>query len=264
MCLLGEDMTAGVLYGREQTLATLRAWLDQGEVVVVYGRVGVGKSSVLRAVERWTHERGRPCAFATRTASLADFTEALGRAYPSVPRGPTQRLWRGRLRMAAERRPGVLLFDDLGHTAAAFKGAVQSVRGIGLGIALAADVDQPRDRDRIRRLGLSYREMELRPLHGSSIRALMESLLETRMLPFVLAPADFRLLAAATDGLPGRAVDFAGALVDPDAWRGGRPRIDWLRTGSIIRAAERYRRPVPADAPAILDAVVRRGGRGSR
>jgi energy-coupling factor transporter ATP-binding protein EcfA2 len=234
-------MTAQTLLGREQSLATLGAWLDDGEVVVLYGPVGVGKSALLRALERRARQRERPCGLAIRTASLADFTQALGRAYPSVAPAATQRQWRGRLRIAAERAPGVLLLDDLGRTGTAFKGALKAVRGMGLGIALAADVDQPRDRDRVRGLALSHREMELTPLHGSSIRALLGSLLTARSLPFALGREEFQALVTATEGLPGRAVDFADALLDPNSWRGGRPRVDWLRTGSVIRAAEHYR-----------------------
>lgn len=244
-----------VLYGRAESLAALGEWLHAGEVVLVYGRVGVGKTALLRAIERRERERRRPCAFASRTVSLADFTRTLGRAYPSVPRAATQRQWRGRVRAAAEAHPGVLLFDDLGHTGTAFKGALKSIRGIGVGIALAADVDQPRDRDRVRGLGLSYREMELEPLHGSSIRALIRSLLETRPLPFALGADSLRALVAATEGLAGRAVEFADALVDPRAWSGGRPRIEWLRTGSLMRVAERYRRSLAVDTSATPMAV---------
>lgn len=252
-------MNPPTLYGREQPLTMLCALLDAGEVVLVYGPIGVGKSALLRAVERSMRQRGRACGFATCTRSLADFTATLGRAYPAVSRGSTMRAWRGRLRLAAERVPGVLLLDDLGDTGAAFKGAIKSVRGIGVGIALAADVDQPRERERVRALGLTHRELELAPLHGSSMRAVLQSLLQTRALPFTLGPDEFRALVAATDGLPGRAVDFANALVDPNSWSGGRPRVEWLRTGSVIRAAERYRRPLPGDVLPTGDALARRG-----
>jgi hypothetical protein len=137
--------------------------------------------------------------------------------------------------------PGVLLFDDLGRTGSAFKGALKSVRGTGLGIALAADVDHPRDHERVRALGLSHYEIELCPLHGNSARALLERLLEQRTLPGTLTAEHIRALVAATEGLPGRAVDFADALVHSEAWSAGRPRVGWLRTGAAIRAAERYR-----------------------
>jgi len=234
----------GPLLGREQDLAKLDALVRAGNVVVLYGPVGVGKTVLLHALARRARQRGIPCGLVRRTAALSDFTQALMHAYPRVATEGTQRQLRGRLRMAVERRPGLLLFDDLGRTGTAFKGAIRSVRGTGLGVLFAADVDEPRDHDRIRALGLSFHEIELRPLHGNSMRALLQSLLDDRVLAGTVTPEHLRALVAATNGLPGRAVDFADALVDAAAWRGGAPRIEWLRTGAVIRAAERYRQPV--------------------
>jgi hypothetical protein len=148
--------------------------------------------------------------------------------------------------MAVEARPGVLLFDNLGRTGTAFKGALKSVLGTGLGVVLAADVDQARDHDRLRALGLSHYEIELRPLHGNSMRTLLQALLQARALAGDVTSDHLRALVAATDGLPGRAVEFADQLVDPRAWHAGSPRVEWLRTGSVIRAAERYRESLEA------------------
>jgi hypothetical protein len=229
------------LVGRASELAKIGGLLDDGLVVVLYGRVGAGKSALLRALARRTRQNGKPCALTTRTVSLADFTEALAHAYPGVPTHGSQRQLRGRLRMAVESRPAVLFFDDLGRTGTAFKGAIKSLRGTGLGMLLAADVDHPRDHERLRAMGLSHYELELSPLHGHSMRALLRALVERRPLPRPLSPDHMRALVAAAEGLPGRAVDFADALVSPDSWRAGNPRVDWLRSGSAIRAAERYR-----------------------
>lgn len=234
------------LIGRDQDLARLDSLIRDGSVVVLYGPVGVGKSAVLHALARRARQRGLPCGLAARTVSLSDFTQALARAYPRVPAEGTQRQLRGRLRMAVEARPGVLLFDNLGQTGTAFKGVVKSVRGTGLGLLFAADVDQPRDHERLRALGLSHYEIELRPLHGNSMRALLQALFERRTIAGTLTPEQLRALVAATDGLPGRAVEFAEALVDPAAWSGGNPRVDWLRTESVIRAGERYRQGMEA------------------
>lgn len=229
------------LLGREEELAKLGELMRGGQSVVLYGRVGVGKSALLRALAQRTRKEGRPCALVTRTTSLGDFTRALAHAYPGVATDGTQRQLRGRLRRAVESRPAVLLFDGLGQTGSAFKGALKSVRGTGLGVVLAADVDQPRDRERVRALGLSHHELEIRALHGNSMRALLQTLLERRRPAHSLAAAHMRALVAATEGLPGRAVDFAEALADPRSWAADQPRVDWLRTGAAIRAAEHYR-----------------------
>jgi hypothetical protein len=232
------------LVGREEALRTLGARLDQGLVVVLFGPVGVGKSALLRALQRRARRLGRPCGLVPRTDGLRDFTEVLARAYPAVAASATRRQTRSRLRLAAEARPGVLLLDHLGQIGNAFKGAIKSIRGTGIGVLLAADVDHPRDHDRVRALGLSHYEIPLRPLHASSMRALLRSLLDERTLPFALMPEHLRALVAATEGLPGRAVDFAEALVDPASWSRATPRTEWLRTGAAIRAAEHYRHAV--------------------
>lgn len=229
------------LLGREHELSHIGALLDRGLVVVVYGRVGVGKSTLLRALARRARQVGRPCALAARTLSLSDFTKALARAYPRVSTSGPQRHIRGRLRMAMEKQPGVLLFDDLGQTGTAFKGAIRSVRGTGLGVVLAADADHPRDHERIRALALSHYEIELRPLHGNSMRALLDRLVAHHTLAGTLTADHLRDLVAATEGLPGRAIEFAEALTRPESWSAGRPRIDWLRASAAIRASERYR-----------------------
>jgi energy-coupling factor transporter ATP-binding protein EcfA2 len=232
------------LLGREQDLARLDALVRCGSVVVLYGPIGVGKTTLLHALAGRARQRGAPCAIVPFASALADFTHALARAYPRVANEGTQRQLRARLRKAIESRPGVLLFDDLRRTGTAFKGAIRTVRGTGLGIVFAADVDHPRDHARLRALSLSHHEIELRPLHGNSMRALLHALLQRRPLASRVTPEHLRALAVATGGLPGRAVDFAEALVSPTAWAGGAPRIDWLRTGAVIRALERHRQPM--------------------
>jgi energy-coupling factor transporter ATP-binding protein EcfA2 len=237
----GDAVSAFPLLARERECSRIAELLEEGQVVVLVGPVGVGKSALLRALHRMARRRLVPCALVTETVALRDFTAALAIAYPHVPTSGGQRLLRARLRAASGAAPGVLLFDDLRRTGSAFKGAIRSVRGTGLGIVLAADVDQPRDRERVRALGLSHHEIELRPLHGHSMRALFQALVGRRELPFSLTSESFRALVGATGGLPGRAVDFADALMDRNAWSGGRPRVEWLQATSAIRAAERYR-----------------------
>jgi replication-associated recombination protein RarA len=234
------------LLGRAHDLARLDALVRSGTTAVLYGPVGVGKSALLRAMASHARQRGVPCGLVARTSALSHFTEALTFAYPGVPTTGGQRQLRARLRIAVEARPGLLLLDGLGRTGTAFKGALRAVRGMGLGVVLAADVDRPRDHERLRALGLSRCEIELRPLHGRSIRALLETLLAERPLAGNVDPDSLRALVAAAEGLPGRAVEFADALVDPTAWSAGRPRVDWLRTGSVIGAAERYRQSLDA------------------
>jgi hypothetical protein len=210
--------------------------------VLIYGPVGVGKTTVLEAIANRARDQGVPCGASSRTNALSDFTRALLAAYPAIDSAVTQRVLRTRLRNAVEARPGFLLLDDVGATGSAFKGALRALRGTGMGILLAADVDCPRDHERVRRLHLTHHEIELPPLHGSTIRALVRSLLATADLPFQLRHDDLASLVSATGGLPGRAARFVDALQKSSAWRDGRPRCDGLRMEAIISAAERYGR----------------------
>jgi energy-coupling factor transporter ATP-binding protein EcfA2 len=232
---------AAVPTGRAGIVAALERRLSQGQEVLIFGPVGAGKTTVLQAIEQRARSRGVPCALSAQTETLSDLTRTLSTAYPEIKSARTQRVTRGRLRRAVEARPGFLLLDHLGKVGLAFKAVLRSLRGTGIGVLFAADVDNVRDRVRVRRLHLTHLELELVPLHGSTIRALVRSMLAGCDLPFPLRDQDLRALVRATDGLPGRAGRFVDALRDAKAWANGRPRCDWLRTEAIIAAAERYR-----------------------
>jgi energy-coupling factor transporter ATP-binding protein EcfA2 len=231
--------------GRAGVIADIERRLSQGREVLIFGPVGVGKTTVLRAVEERARSRSIPCGLSERTDTLPDLTGALSTAYPEIGSTGTQRGMRSRLRRAVESRPGFLLLDHLGKVGSAFKGVLRSLRGTGMGVLLAADVDHVRDRFRARRLHITHLELELAPLHGSTIRALMRSMLAGCELPFPLRDQDLRMLARQADGLPGRAARFVDALRRPEAWTSGRPRSDWLRREAIIAAAEHYRQHGP-------------------
>jgi hypothetical protein len=233
------------LPGRGVLLAALARLVDAGSTVILYGPIGAGKTSVLRWLQARAQESGRPCGVSSATETLGDMTSALVQAYPHVEaRSGTMRQVRARLRSAMEQAPGLVLLDQLGNTGTAFKGALKSMRGTGVGVVLAVDVEQPRDHDRVRSLRLTHHEVAIPPLHGSTMRAVLKSLVAEAHLPVRPTDEDLGALVAATDGLPGRAVWFVNALKDRGAWRGSRPRCDWLRTGAIIAATERYRRAV--------------------
>jgi hypothetical protein len=239
--------TAKGLVARRDIITALWTLLDEGVTVLLYGPVGVGKTSLIRALRERASSRRVPCGVSARTETLQDLTNALSLAYPSVDaRSGTQRQIRARLRNAVEEHPGLLLLDHVGATGTAFKGALRAMRGMGLGVLLAGDVDHPRDHARLRALRLAQREVELPRLHGSAIHGvLMAAASEVAGFPFDLKDNDIRALALASEGLPGRAVSFVEALRDPGSWRSGHPRFDWLRTEAVIGAAERYRRPIP-------------------
>jgi len=232
------------LLGRGPVLNLLDSFLDAGTAVLLYGPVGAGKTELVRALHRRAVARKVPCATSPKTEALGDLTNALAQAYPGVSRLGPMRQVRARLRSATEERPCRLFLDHLGSTGTAFKGALKTMRGTGVGVLLVADAEHGRDHARFRELHLVQHEIRLPPLHGSTIRVLLETLRSGTQLPYPLSNEDLRALAAAADGLPGRAVWFMKALETPSAWRNGSPRCDWLRTEAVIAAAERYRRAV--------------------
>lgn len=230
------------LIGRGRLLDTLERALADGQTVLLFGPIGSGKTAVLHALARRACARTVPCAIAERTASLPDFTLALAITYPDLDlRGRTQRHARSRLLAAVEQRPPLVLLDHLVVRGPALRAALKPFRGTGAGVLLAADIEHERDHRTVRELRLAYLETEIPRLHGHSMRSLLRRLLVQRTPHRPLAPGDLAELVAAAEGLPGRAVWFSEALSREEGWSSGRPRVDWLRSEAVIRAAERYR-----------------------
>jgi len=123
----------GIVLGREEILDTVEALALSGETVMVYGPLGIGKTAILGELARRAEQAGRPCAICPRTERLSDVTEALVRCYPTGTDALTQRQRRCRVRLAIERKPGILLLDHLLDVGNAVKGFLRSLRGTGLG-----------------------------------------------------------------------------------------------------------------------------------
>ena len=150
----------GTLLGRDEILDTVEALAFSGETVLVYGPLGIGKTAILGELARRAQRAGRPCGICPRTERLSDVTEALVRCYSTGTGALTQRQRRSRVRLAIERKPGILLLDHLLDVGNAVKGYLRSLHGTGLGVVIAADVEQParsrarsRPRTRLSRAG---------------------------------------------------------------------------------------------------------------
>ena len=225
------------LIGRETLVRELMRRLERGETVLVHGPVGSGKTVIGEMIVRRARDGRRAAGRAERTNRLVDF----GDAYPGATRGATSaRRALSRLREVVEARPGVVVLDHLGQTGTAFKGALRSLRGTGLGILLLADVDAPRDHARVRALGLTQHELPLPRLHANTIRTILRRALASEVLPRALDDEELAAFVSAAEGLPGRAIAFAKALANGDAWLAGRPRVAWLKSEAAIAAASRY------------------------
>jgi replication-associated recombination protein RarA len=233
------------LIGRDRALADLWAALSDGRVVFLFGPVGIGKTSVMRALAERARRLRRPVAYAASTNGLADVTLALRDAYArDMGVAQHQRQIRGRIRMAVDRDPGVLLLDHVEFRGTAVKGFVRSIQGSGLGILLAADVDHPRDRERMRSLRLTHREYELEPLtRVQSLKVLRAALTESAPAHPVSEGITEELLRIA-NGRPGALHLLARKLADPTSWSDGNARLTKLRNDLVVESTERYLRPV--------------------
>jgi len=213
-----------------------------GEHAVVHGPIHVGKSALLREVERVVRRRSARVGLATTVRALGDVTAALARAHPDVRvTSVPARTARSRLRNAADAVPSVLLLDDVRGAGTMLKGFLRSLRGTPLGVLLAVDVNGPRDHARMRTLRLARREVDIPRLHASSLRSIVKTALASSPLDHALNEEDLRALVHASDGLPGRALSFVARLADASVWRDGRVRVGALRAQAIIDELERYR-----------------------
>jgi Cdc6-like AAA superfamily ATPase len=192
------------LHGRRTVVKVLTELMLNGQTVLLYGPMGIGKTAIMEAVGRSVKKQKRPCGFARRTRSLSEMTEALLAAYPNAQRdGRTQRQIRGDLSDAIEDQPGVLLLDHLHDAGTQFKGYLRSLQGTGLGVLLAADVEVPRDHARFRSMRLAYREMEVPPLPSRYMHCILMNSLSEKTLPNSLKDADRSALVKVAHGRPG-------------------------------------------------------------
>lgn len=221
---------------RDRLLDEMEGVLSSGQTILVWGPWGAGKSTWLAEVYDRAASQGLPCGLARRTASLHDVTEALAGAYPAVSTGGrSQRQIRAALRMTLERRPGLLLLDDLQAPGVALRSFLRSLRGTGLGIAIAADVEHPRDRRRLQELRLAYYEWPFPPLRGEPLRRLFES-----SMPVPIHAADRRALLRMAAGRPGWIVCMGERLRQEAYWRGRRVRVEMLRADVSLDVLESY------------------------
>ena len=229
------------LVGRTMILQKLTDSLDRGETTLLFGPVDVGKSSVLRMLERGAKNRSLPCALVPATRGVSDVWDGIRLSYPDVDDDDATRVVRARLRAAIDERPGWLLLDHLTASGLALKATLRSLRGSGLGVLVAIDTENAHDHSSARSLRLTHREKPLPRLHANSLHAILAKRIAERRLPFSLDGDSARELVAAAEGLPGRIARFVDALTREEAWHDGSPRTSWLKIEATIAALESYR-----------------------
>lgn len=220
---------------RDRVLDEVETLLGRGQTVLLWGPWGIGKSAWLARLHEHAEAAGVPCGLAARTDSLADVTRALCRAYPEVPTSNrSQRGVRSALRMALERRSGLLLLDHFRATGTATRGFLRSLRRSGLGIAIAVDIEHPRDLERVKALRLAYYERAVPPLRGEPLR---------RLLASAVGDAPRRELAEIVRmaaGRPGWIVRIGERLRDREYRRGDRILLEKLHADLRLDVLAHY------------------------
>lgn len=223
------------MMARNEIIIHLEALACAGRTVLIYGPLGIGKSTILKELRSRISAIGCPCGFAIQTRTLRNVTEALALAYPEVKKEfLTQQQIKGRLRSAVEREPGVLLLDHLLGVGNATKGYLRSLRGTGLGVVISADVEDREDLERVRTCHLAYQEMEIPPLSAKYLRRLLDKKIFQLTMPNNLTKKDYLALLKISAGRPGWIILLTQRLTDPRYWTEGRVKLEVLRADVLV------------------------------
>ena len=233
--------------GQPKYLAAFRTELTSrlrsGSHLILHGPRGSGKSTLLASMPDYYHLHSIPCAIAPQTLGLPDVVTALSQAYPKTDLGSLGRRAIGvRLRIIADRVPGVLLLDHTRELTTAMIGFLRRLRRGIVGVLLVVDIDSDFERERLRawrRHALCAR-MPLMP--NSRLRRLLQSSCSVRALPAMDAALTRQIVQAAR-GRVGWLRECVHHLEIPEYWRGGRLHVGALCADSEIAIREGRRGP---------------------
>jgi hypothetical protein len=216
--------------------------------VLVHGRWGIGKSTLLMEAARSARSAGLRVGYVRRTERLEDVVAALERAYGQADAELPARRRRSSLRRASELHAGVILLDGFRARGTTLVGFLRSLRGKRLAVIAAADVEHPRDLAAVRAVDLAYREVAVAPLTTATIARHLDRLTERAPSPFQLSEQNRRDLLRLAAGCPGVLQLAWARLLDARYWRAGRPlieaihadvRVQWLAASRPMPVAER-------------------------
>jgi energy-coupling factor transporter ATP-binding protein EcfA2 len=221
----------------------LAARLQSGSHLMLHGPRGSGKSTLLASMLDYYRSQSIPCAIAPRTMGLPDIVTALSQAYPETDlEGLGRRAVGARLRLVADRVPGVLLLDHTRELTTAMIGFLRHLHGGIVGALLVVDIDSEFERKRVlawRRHALRVR-MPLTP--NRRLYRLLRSGWVARDLPEIDGRT-VRQVVRAARGRVGWLRQCVRYLQMPEYWSGGRLHVGALCTDSEIAIRENRRGP---------------------
>jgi predicted ATPase len=217
-----------MVHDMRQFQSTLIARLQRGEHLVLYGPRGSGKTTLLARLHAHFERAGIPCALASVTACLDDITRTFEHAYPEVDTAAiTRRRARSRLRLAADRRAGVLLLDHATRVSTAMLGFLRRLRGGIASALLVVDVEVERDLERVRGWHLGSFRLRMVPATPRQLHKLFRSHCAEHSMPHV-APGEERQIVRAARGRPGWIVECTRRIPRARYWRGGTLHVSTL------------------------------------
>jgi len=233
------------LPGRKALVHDLARLILEKQAILLYGPVGIGKSSILENVRQIIDETRKPWGISRETRTVSDLTEALLGAYPEALDADMGQLRLRSALLAANRdNPGVLFLDHVHNPGTQFKGLLRSLNWAGMGMLIAADAEGPRDHGRIRAMHFTWREKVVAPLSNRYISGIMDDLLMKKQTLHTLKKTDRIALIRMARGRPGWVHMIMKRLQRKDFWDGGNVLLANVRISIITEIADRYLEPV--------------------
>jgi len=196
--------------------------LRKGERVVLFGRRGSGKSTLVAELREDLMRDDVPCGHANVTEHLDDITKALEQAYPTVNVSAIRRrAARSRLWLAADKCQGVLLLDHIVDMNNAMVGFLRRLVGGIAGVLLVLDVDTPRERAKVRPGRLGGLPLQMLPFSTAAMRSLLRSECDRRGFQIIDTRAERQLVHAAF-GRPGWIAQCTALAERTHYWLDGR------------------------------------------
>ena len=212
----------------------LAARLQSGSHLILHGPRGSGKSTLVTSMLEHFRSQKIPCGIAPQTMGLADVVTALSQAYPDTDvQGLSRRATGVRLRLVADRVPGVLLLDHTRDVTTAMIGFMRRLKGGIIGALFVVDIDSEFERERLVGWRRHAPRVRMPLMSNGRLRRLLNYAWVARNLREIDAQT-LRYIVRAARGRVGWLRECIRHLEIPEYWSGGRLHVGALCTDCEI------------------------------